>query len=52
MLIERRVEIQYDTTENFIVSVVDTAVMAQNVLTAAESLGYGVCYIGDIRNNL
>jgi FMN reductase (NADPH) len=29
----------------------DTALMAQNVLTAAESLGYGGCYIGGIRNN-
>lgn len=45
------IEMQYDTTESFIVSVVDTALMAQNVLTAAESLGYGGCYIGGVRNN-
>jgi hypothetical protein len=45
------VRIQYDTVENFIVGVVDTALMAQNALTAAESLGYGGCYIGGVRNN-
>ncbi|GAX89016.1 oxygen-insensitive NADPH nitroreductase [Effusibacillus lacus] len=45
------VDIEYDTLENFIVSVVDTAIMAQNALTAAESLGYGGCYIGGVRNN-
>lgn len=45
------VEMQYDTAETFMVSVVDTALMAQNVLTAAESLGYGGCYIGGVRNN-
>ncbi|SFE57558.1 oxygen-insensitive NADPH nitroreductase [Alteribacillus iranensis] len=44
-------EIQADTTENFIVSIVDTALMAQNFVTAAESKGYGICYIGGVRNN-
>lgn len=45
------IEMQYDSAENFIVSVVDTALMAQNVLTAAESLGYGGCYIGGDRKS-
>jgi FMN reductase (NADPH) len=41
----------YDTMENLLVSVIDTALVAQNVLTAAESLGYGGCYIGGVRNH-
>jgi FMN reductase (NADPH) len=45
------VQIQFDTLENFIVTIVDTALMAQNAITAAESLGYGGCYIGGVRNN-
>lgn len=45
------VQIMFDTLENFIVSIVDTALMAQNAITAAESLGYGGCYIGGVRNN-
>lgn len=38
-------------TEQFLVASVDTALMAQNVVVAAESEGLGICYIGGIRNN-
>lgn len=38
-------------TESFILSTVDTALMAQNVMLAAESLGLGGVYIGALRNN-
>ncbi|WP_369900284.1 oxygen-insensitive NADPH nitroreductase [Bacillus manliponensis] len=44
-------EIQNETTENFIVATVDASLFAQNLALAAESLGYGICYIGGIRNN-
>lgn len=40
------------TAENLLVSVIDTALFAQNVAVAAESKGYGICYIGGIRNNI
>ncbi|MBJ2356982.1 oxygen-insensitive NADPH nitroreductase, partial [Sphaerochaeta sp. S2] len=38
-------------TEMFIISTVDTALYAQNVMLAAESLGIGGVFIGGIRNN-
>lgn len=38
-------------TEHFITATVDTALVAQNVLLAAESLGLGGVFIGGIRNN-
>lgn len=38
-------------TEAFIISTVDTALMAQNVMLAAESMDLGGVYIGAIRNN-
>ncbi|PHA01950.1 oxygen-insensitive NADPH nitroreductase [Bacillus pseudomycoides] len=44
-------EIKSDTTENFIVATVDASLFAQNLALVAESLGYGICYIGGIRNN-
>ncbi|MGF9966604.1 oxygen-insensitive NADPH nitroreductase [Bacillus rhizoplanae] len=44
-------EIKSDTTESFIVATVDASLFAQNLALAAESLGYGICYIGGIRNN-
>src|SRR5699024_9566544 len=33
------------------VAVVDTALFGQNFALAAESMGYGICYIGGVRNN-
>jgi len=44
-------EINDKYIELFIVAVVDTALVAQNILVAAESSGLGVCMIGGIRNN-
>ncbi|GAA4651547.1 nitroreductase NfsA [Kistimonas scapharcae] len=38
-------------TEAFIIATVDVALMAQNCVIAAESMGLGACYIGGIRNN-
>ncbi len=40
-----------DYTEHFIIATVDVALMAQNIVVAAESAGLGICYIGGIRNN-
>lgn len=44
-------EIQQQTTENFMVAIIDTALFAQNFVVAAESEGYGICFIGGVRNN-
>lgn len=41
-----------ESTEKFMVTVIDAALAAQNAAIAAESLGLGICYIGGIRNNL
>ena len=38
-------------TEQFIIATVDVALMAQNLVVAAESMGLGICYIGGIRND-
>jgi FMN reductase (NADPH) len=41
-----------ESTEKFMVALIDTALAAQNAVLAAESMGLGICYIGGIRNNL
>ncbi|ULL13988.1 oxygen-insensitive NADPH nitroreductase [Paenibacillus sp. H1-7] len=41
----------HQNTESFLVATVDATLAAQNAAVAAESLGYGICYIGGIRNN-
>ncbi|GGA44982.1 oxygen-insensitive NADPH nitroreductase [Psychrobacillus lasiicapitis] len=43
-------EIVIDTTENVLVGAVDVALFAQNLVIAAESKGYGICFIGGVRN--
>ncbi|WP_404314611.1 oxygen-insensitive NADPH nitroreductase [Bacillus lumedeiriae] len=37
--------------DSLLVAVIDTALFAQNFVIAAESKGYGICYIGGVRNN-
>lgn len=41
-----------ESTEKFMVGLIDAALAAQNAAIAAESMGLGICYIGGIRNNL
>lgn len=41
-----------ESTEKFMVAVIDAALAAQNAALAAESMGLGICYIGGLRNNL
>ncbi|OBW53444.1 NADPH-dependent oxidoreductase [Solibacillus silvestris] len=45
------VDISADTAENVLVGVADVALFAQNFVIAAESMGYGICYIGGARTN-
>ena len=40
-----------DYTEHFLIATVDVALLAQSMVTAAESVDLGICYIGGIRNN-
>ncbi|CAG9620047.1 oxygen-insensitive NADPH nitroreductase [Sutcliffiella rhizosphaerae] len=41
-----------ESTEKFMVAVIDAALAAQNGSIAAESMGLGICYIGGIRNKI
>ncbi|MDP4171247.1 MAG: oxygen-insensitive NADPH nitroreductase [Bacillota bacterium] len=41
-----------ESTEKFMVGLIDAALASQNAAIAAESMGLGICYIGGIRNNL
>jgi FMN reductase (NADPH) len=53
MLITQRAGNNYKTgLEAFLVGAVDASLFAQNFTLALESLGYGTCYIGGIRNDL
>ncbi|MHA6259898.1 oxygen-insensitive NADPH nitroreductase [Sporosarcina sp. CAU 1771] len=43
-------EINFSVAENVLVGATDVALFAQNVAIAARSKGYGICYIGGVRN--
>ncbi len=38
--------------EAFLLAVIDATLFAQNFVVAVEAMGYGVCYIGGLRNRL
>ena len=44
-------KIESGFTEQFVISTVDVALLAQSVMLAAESMGLGGVFIGGIRNN-
>jgi nitroreductase len=44
-------QVQADFTELTLIGAVDSGIMAQNCLLAAESMGLGGVYIGGLRNN-
>ncbi|WP_416151121.1 oxygen-insensitive NADPH nitroreductase [Salipaludibacillus sp. HK11] len=41
-----------ETTEKFMVAVIDASLAAQNAAIASESIGLGMCYIGGLRNEI
>lgn len=46
------VEEGLQSTEQFMVAVVDASLAAQNAVIAAESMGLGICYLGSLRNDI
>lgn len=52
LLCERAGEPYANTFENFLVSIIDASLFAQNMTLAFESMGYGACYVGGVRNDL
>lgn len=41
-----------ESTEMFMIGLIDAALAAQNATIACESMGLGICYIGGLRNEL
>jgi len=52
-VLARKVGLPYQARlEGFLVAVIDASLFAQNLCVAFESMGYGICYIGGLRNDL
>ncbi len=52
LLAERHGQPYVNSAELFVLATVDASLFAQNLTLAFESMGYGTCYIGGIRNDL
>jgi FMN reductase (NADPH) len=53
MLMHQREKKTFDQRlEAFLLGVIDGTLFAQNMVLALESMGYGTCYIGGLRNDL
>ena len=52
LLAEREGRAFEPNLETFLLAAVDAALFAQNLVLAFESMGYGICYIGGLRNEL
>jgi nitroreductase len=52
-LIAARADVPHASNlEEFLLAVIDATLFAQNMVVAFESMGYGTCYIGGLRNDL
>lgn len=52
LMCERANKPYESTLERFLVGVIDATLFAQNMTLALESMDYGTCYIGGLRNDL
>jgi len=52
ILAERADEAFEPSLEAFLLATIDATLFAQNLVTAFEAMGYGICYIGGLRNSL
>ncbi|MEI3598822.1 MULTISPECIES: oxygen-insensitive NADPH nitroreductase [unclassified Oceanobacillus] len=50
--VQGNVKQNLESTEQFIVATVDGALVTQNMVIAAESLGFGACFLGSLRNDI
>ena len=52
VLVEREGLVYKSNFECFLLATIDATLFAQNMVIAFESMGYGTCYIGGVRNDI
>ena len=45
-------EISFESAEGLLVGSIDVALVAENIAVAAEDMGYGMVYLGSLRNDV
>lgn len=49
---ESNMEISFESAEGLLVGSIDVALVAENIAVAAEDMGYGMVYLGSLRNDV
>lgn len=45
-------EVSFESAEGLLVGSIDVALVAENMAVAAEDMGYGIVYLGSLRNDV
>lgn len=50
--VESNMEVSFESAEGLLVGSIDVALVAENMAVAAEDMGYGIVYLGSLRNDV
>lgn len=50
--VESNMEVSFESAEGLLVGSIDVALVAENMAVAAEDMGYGIVYLGSLRNGV
>ncbi|KRG11008.1 oxygen-insensitive NADPH nitroreductase [Staphylococcus sp. NAM3COL9] len=49
---KHQMETSFESAEGLLVGTIDATLVAQNIATTAEDMGYGIVYLGSLRNDI
>lgn len=50
--VEQQMETSFESAEGLLVGAIDVALVSENIALAAEDMGYGIVYLGSLRNDV
>lgn len=50
--VDSDMEVSYGSAEGLLVGTIDVALVSENMAVAAEYMGYGIVYLGSLRNDV
>ena len=50
--VEQHMETSFESAEGLLVGAIDVALVSENIALAAEDMGYGIVYLGSLRNDV
>ena len=50
--VEQHMETSFESAEGLLVGAIDVALVSENIALVAEDMGYGIVYLGSLRNDV